>query len=488
MRKFFRFEELGTNYRREIIAGVTTFVTMAYIILVNPAILAPAVSPDIVQQVARDQGVAEVTVTVEQAEGPVTVEMARLDTYRPEVQAAVAPRFVKPALLVATIIAAVVGTLLMGLYAKRPFAIAPYMGENAFIAAVVATTTFAWRSCLAGICVGGVMFVFLTLFRLRSWLARAVPLNLKFAFVVGIGLFLTFIGLVDCGIVAHGAKFGPPVAMGQLNSSGVLLSVFCLVLMGLLMVKRVPGAILIAILASTAVGMATTALGWTRGLAPLPEGIVAAPPSPGPLFLKFDFATVFTLGFFPILLCVFLMDFLDTMGTLIGVSAKAGFLDEDGNLPEIEKPMLSDALATVVGALFGTTTTGTYIESAAGIESGGRTGFSAVVTALCFVGTLFLWPLATAIPPYAYGPALIMVGILMMESVTRLDFKDMTELIPAFATIVLMSFTYNIGIGMTAGFVLYPLMKVITGRVQEVPTGMWVLSALSLAFFAFYPY
>jgi len=276
--------------------------------------------------------------------------------------------------------------------------------------------------------------------------------------------------------------------MGRIIAPEALLAVLGLVLMGVLMVRRVPGAILIAILLSAAAGMATTALGLTPGLAPLPERLVAAPPSPAPLMLQFDFRTALTLGFFPILLCVFLMDFLDTMGTLIGVSAKAGFLDEDGNLPEIEKPMLCDALATVVGALFGTTTTGTYIESAAGIEAGGRSGFSAVVTALCFVGALFLCPLATAIPAYAYGPALIMVGILMMESVTRLDFKDMTELIPAFATVVLMSFTFNIGVGMTAGFVLYPVVKLITGRVGEVPTGMWVLSALSLAFFAFYPY
>ncbi len=455
--KYFRFEELGTNYRRETIAGLTTFVTMAYIVVVNPAILYGVVDADI----------------VEGATGSTE------------------PTGIIPALMVATIIAAAVGTLLMGLYAKRPFAVAPYMGENAFIAfVVVGTLGFTWRAGMTAVLVGGVLFVLLTVFRLRSWLAKAVPVNLKFAFVVGIGLFLTFIGLVVCQIVVAGPGT-PPVAMGQMKSPGVILAVFCLLLMGALIVRRVPGAILVAILVTTVVGMATTALGLTEGLVPLPKGVgdvMGWPSNPLPLFCKFDFGAIFTVDFFPVLLCVFLMDFLDTMGTLIGVSAKAGLLDEQGNLPEIEKPMLCDALATVVGAVFGTTTTGTYIESAAGIEEGGRSGFSAVVTALCFLGLLFFGPLAKMVPAFAYGPALIMVGILMMGAVTRINFDDMTELIPAFATIVLMSFTYNIGVGMTAGFVLYPLMKLMSGRVREVPGGMWVLSALSLAFFISYPY
>lgn len=459
VKQFFRFEELGTNYRREIVAGLTTFFTMAYIVMVNPQILHQAVDPDIVAQATGGED----------------------------------PAGVIPLLMVSTILAAVVGTLLMGLYARRPFAIAPYMGENAFIAVVVVGTLgFTWRAGMTAVLIGGVLFVLLTLFGLRAWLARAVPVSLKFAFVVGIGLFLTFIGLVYTGIVKHGPPApGPPVQMGDITSAGVLLSVFCLVLMGVLMVKRVTGAILIAILATTGLGMLTTRVGLTPNLVALPKGlggIVSWPRNPLPLFFKFDFRAAFTVGFFPILLCVFLMDFLDTMGTLIGVSARAGFLDEEGNLPEIEKPMLCDALATVAGGLFGTTTTGTYIESASGVEAGGRSGFSAVVTAVCFLGLLFFGPLATMIPRFAYGPALIMVGILMMEAVTRINFKDMTELIPAFATVVLMSFTYNIGVGMTAGFVLYPLMKVITGRVREVPKGMWVLSALSVAFFVFYPY
>jgi len=335
--------------------------------------------------------------------------------------------------------------------------------------------------------IGGVLFVLLTVLRLRGWLARAVPTNLKFAFVVGIGLFLTFLGLVDSGIVVAGPG-NPPVAMGNMRDPGVLLSVLCLITMGALMVKRIPGAILLAILAATAAGWVLTAGGWTGGLAPPPESLLSRPANPLPLFLKFDFSRVFTLGFFPILLTVFLMDFVDTMGTLIGVSAKAGFLDENENLPEIEKPMLCDAVATVVGAAVGTTTTGTYIESASGIETGGRSGLAAVVTATCFLGCLFFSGVASAIPPFAYGPALIMVGILMMGSVTRINFDDMTELIPAFATVVLMSFTYNIGVGMTAGFVLYPAMKLITGRIREVPLGMWPLTALSLAFFVFYPY
>ncbi|MCR4437571.1 MAG: NCS2 family permease [bacterium] len=442
MRRYFKFDELGTNYRTEILAGATTFITMAYIVVVNPLILQGAGIPV----------------------GPSTV---------------------------ATILAAFVGTLLMGLYAKRPFAIAPYMGENAFIAVtVVGTLGYTWQQGLAAIFIGGVLFVALTLLKLRSWLASAASESMKYSFVVGIGLFLTFIGLSDMGLVQAGVPGGPPVQLGDVTSTSAILGVIGLVLMAGLMILRVRGSILISVivvtlLANVLAGVFHVAIPSLKPLQGVPIGL---PPDPRPIMAELDFGRVFSWGFLPVLLVVFLMDFLDTMATLIGVSARAGFLDERGNLPEIEKPMLADAVATVVGALLGTTTTGTYIESAAGIEEGGRSGFASVVTAFLFLITLFFCKFVEAVPPFAYGPALVMVGMLMMKPITNIKFDDLTELVPSFAVIVLMSFTYNMGVGMTAGFVLYPIVKLIAGRVREVTAPMWVLGGLSLLFYVFHSF
>lgn len=428
----FRLREHGTDTRTEVLAGVTTFLTMAYIIIVNPAILQAAGIP----------------------KGPS---------------------------MVATILSAAFGTLVMGFYANRPFAIAPYMGENAFIAyTVVKVLGYSWQTALGAIFIGGLLFTVLTVLRVRTWLVEAIPQSLKYSFAVGIGLFLTFIGLNDSGIVRLGVP-GAPVKVGDLGSPAALLAVLGFVLMAALLVKRVRAAILISILS-------VTALSFVLGVTKAPESLVSLPPSLSPIFLKLDVLGALTWGFFAVILTVFVMDFVDTMGTLIGLSARAGLLDERGNLPQIERPMLADALATVVGALLGTTTTGTYIESAAGIEAGGRTGLTAVVVALLFLLSLFFAPLFTSVPPHAYGPALIMVGLMMLEPIRRIDFSDYTELVPAFAVVALMSFTYNLGVGMTAGFVLYPLLKTLAGRAKEVPAGAWVLGGLSLLFYIFYPY
>ncbi|HDH99725.1 MAG: NCS2 family permease [Candidatus Latescibacterota bacterium] len=428
----FRLREHGTDTRTEVLAGVTTFLTMAYIIIVNPAILQAAGIP----------------------KGPS---------------------------MVATILSAAFGTLVMGFYANRPFAIAPYMGENAFIAyTVVKILGYSWQTALGAIFIGGLLFTVLTVLRVRTWLVEAIPQSLKYSFAVGIGLFLTFIGLNDSGIVRLGVP-GAPVKVGDLGSPSALLAVLGFVLMAALLVKRVRAAILISILS-------VTALSFVLGVTKAPESLVSLPPSLSPIFLKLDVLGALTWGFFAVILTVFVMDFVDTMGTLIGLSARAGLLDERGNLPQIERPMLADALATVVGALLGTTTTGTYIESAAGIEAGGRTGLTAVVVALLFLLSLFFAPLFTSVPPHAYGPALIMVGLMMLEPIRRIDFSDYTELVPAFAVVALMSFTYNLGVGMTAGFVLYPLLKTLAGRAKEVPAGAWVLGGLSLLFYIFYPY
>lgn len=432
MREFFRLNELNTNIRQEFIAGLTTFVTMAYIIIVNPKILEVAGIP-----------------------------------FGPS--------------MVATILSAFFGTLAMGLYAKRPFAIAPYMGENAFVAfTVVKVLGYSWQTALGAIFIGGVLFTIITILKIRGWLASAIPEGLKIGFAVGIGLFLTFIGLNETGIVTIGVQ-GAPVHVGNLRNPSVILAIIGFLLIGILMVRKVKGAILIGILI-------ITFLSFLLKLTPLPDKWVSIPPSLSPVFLKLDIAGALTWGFFAVILTVFVMDFVDTMGTLIGVSYRAGFLDKDGNLPEIEKPMLCDALATVIGALLGTTTTGTYIESAAGIEAGGRSGLTAIVTAFMFLLALFFAPFFTSIPAFAYGPALIIVGMLMLSPITKIRFDDMTEVIPVFSIIMLMSFTYNLGIGMTAGFVTYPLMKLLSGRLREVPPGLWLLFVMSLLFFIFYPY
>jgi len=432
IRKYFGFDRAGTTLARETIAGITTFATMAYIIVVNPAILKTAGIP------------AEAS-------------------------------------MVATIITAIFGTLLMGIYANRPFAVAPYMGENAFIAyTVVLALHYKWQAALAAVFLGGVLFFLLTIFRLRQRLVDAVPSGLRYSFAVGIGLFLTFIGLNQTGIVMLGSA-GAPVRTGHLTAVPVLVAIFGFLLIAVLMIRRFPAAILVGILA-------TTFLAFATGVASRPKTWLSMPPSLSPILCKLDFHSALTWGFFPIVLTIFIMAFVDTMGTLIGVSARAGFLDSSGNLPQIERPMLTDALSTSFAALVGTTTAGAYIESATGIEAGGRTGFTSVVTALCFVAALFFAPFVGAVPPQAYGPALIVVGLLMLAPITKINFDDFTELIPAFAVVALMSFTYNIGVGITAGFVLYPFCKLVAGRAREVKPGLWVLAALSLLFFIFYPY
>ena len=432
MKNYFQFERYGTSYRQETLAGLTTFLTMAYIIIVNPAILEAAGIP----------------------KGPS---------------------------MTATILSAAFGTLIMGIYARRPFAIAPYMGENAFIAfTVVKGLGFPWQTALGAIFIAGVLFTILTVLKIRSWLADAIPSSLKYSFAVGIGLFLAFIGLNETGIVACGVP-GAPVCLGRVITPTVLIAITGFLVTAWLIVIRVHGAIIIGILCSTVIS-------FMAGVSSLPREIVSLPPNPLPILMQMDIMGALSPKALPVVLIIFVMAFVDTVGTLVGLSARAGLLDENGNLPEIEKPMLADALANLIAPALGTTTTGAYIESAAGIEEGGRTGFTSIVVALFFLLSLFFAPLATAVPPHAYGTALVIIGIFMIAPIARLDFSNYTELIPAFLTIALMSFTYNIGVGMTAGLITYPLLKTITGRFREVPRPMWLLAALSLSFYIFYPY
>lgn len=447
--RFFRLCEHGTTIRAEVLGGVTTFATMAYIIVVNPAILQFAGLPV----------------------GPSTV---------------------------ATILVAAFGCLLMGLYANRPIAVAPYMGENAFLAFGLAALGIGWQLRLGAVFVAGLVFVVITLLRIRTWLARAISPSLKHSFAVGIGLFLAFIGLYQTGIVTSTVGDNPetplymsyiirpavPVKLGDLRDTKVLLAVFGFLLTAALLCRRVTGALLIGI-------VATATAGYALGVGAAPTGVVALPftgdYSLAPIAFQLDVAGVLRLSFLPVLLTLVLMSFLDTLGTLVGVGAAAGMLDDEGNLPEAEKPMLVDAAACVFAAAVGSSTSGAYIESAAGVREGARTGLAAVVTGLLFAAALFFIPLVQPLQSlaYAYGPALIAVGALMLGAVRGIDFDDPTEAIPAFVTIGMMAFTYNIADGLTAGLIAHPVLKAAAGRGRELTAGGVALGLACLGYYAF---
>jgi AGZA family xanthine/uracil permease-like MFS transporter len=452
LERLFQLRAHGTTLRIEVLGGVTTFLTMAYIIVVNPAILAFAGIPP----------------------GPGTV---------------------------ATLLTAVFGCLAMGLYANRPIAVAPYMGENAFLAFGLAALGITWQQRLGAVFLSGAAFALITALRIRPWLSRAVSSSMKHSFAAGIGLFLALIGLYESGIVTSfvtglppgalpqapsGLLMAPgaPLKLGDLGDPRVLLAVAGFVLMAVLLLRRVRGAIVLAIALTAAVGIAF-------GLGERPRGVFALPFtgewSLAPIALQLDIAGVLRLEMLPVLLTLFLMGFLDTLGTLIGVGAAAGLLDEKGDLPQIERPMMVDAAACMFSGLVGTSTSGAYIESAAGIREGARTGLAAVITATLFALSLFVLPLIAPLQSlrYAYAPALVAVGLLMMGSFAKIDFADLTEAVPAFATVVMMVFTYNIANGLTAGLVLYPLLKLLAGRARELPLASWVLGGLCAVYFAF---
>jgi adenine/guanine/hypoxanthine permease len=382
---------------------------------------------------------------------------------------------------VATVLVAAFGCYLMAFYANRPFAIAPYMGENAFIAFTVCKLLgFRWQTALAAVFIAGAAFVLMTILRVRQWVVEGVPTSLRYSFAVGIGLFLTFIGLNQTGLVTVGVS-GAPVQAGHLTSHPALVAMFGFVLIAILVIRKVSGAMLLGI-------VITAIVAFVAKTAPPPHGLLSMPPSISPILWQLDLRGALSWRAFPVVLTIFIMAFVDTMGTLIGLSARAGFLDDNGQLPEIERPMLVDAITTCVASVLGTTTAGAYVESATGIEAGGRTGFTVFVTGSCFLLALFFSPFVAAVPPQAYGPALIIVGLFMLAPITRVDFADYTESIPAFAVVFLMAFTFNIAIGICAGFVLYSICKLVAGRARHLKPGLWVLTALSLLFFIFYPY
>lgn len=448
----FELRARGTTVRREILGGATTFVAMAYIIVLNPAILSFAGIPA----------------------GPETI---------------------------ATILTAAFGSLCMGLWANRPIAVAPYMGENAFLAFGLASLGVSWQQRLGTVFVAGIAFGLLVLFRIGPWLARSISPSMKHSFGVGIGLFLLLLGLDQSGLVVSAARGMPaealvdpatgllnappvPLKLGSLRDPRVLLAIFGFFCIVVLQARRVPGAILIGM-------VATGAAGYVAGVGAAPRGIFALPFTGdltlGPVALQLDVATVLRLSFLPVLLTLFLVSVLDTLGTLVGLGSAGDMLDENGNFPSIERPMMVSAASCVFGAVVGTSTSGAFIESATGIREGARTGLAAVTTAGLFLATLFLVPLIEPLQQleYAYAPALLSVGVAMLPALRGIDFEDLTELVPAVATLAMMVFTFNIANGLTAGLALYPVLKTATGRAREVPPGAWLLGLLCALYYVY---
>ncbi len=432
LERFFSLRANGTTVRTEVLAGFTTFVTMAYILFVNPNILKDAGMP---------------------------------------VQAAFA----------ATCVASAFATLIMGLYANYPIAVAPGMGLNAYFTYTLCVGVgLSWQTPLGAVFISGLVFLLLTATRVREWLVRGVPMVLRTAISVGIGLFIAFIGFKNAGIVV--ANKDTFVALGDVKQAGVLVAIGGLAFTVLLVSRRVRGALLIGIVGTTALAMAS-------GIAPVPHSLGALVTLRNPfadlaqVAFHLDIMAALKFGFFSILFTLTFVDLFDTLGTLIGVARKAGLTDDEENLPRIGRALLADSLGTIFGALMGTSTVTSYVESTAGVSEGGRTGLSSVVVSGLFMLALFFSPLVGVIPPQATAPALIVVGVLMMEDVTRIDFSDFTEAIPAFLTIIMMPLTFSIAEGLAFGFVSYTLVKLFAGRHRENNAVTYVVSVLFILHF-----
>ena len=395
--KYFKLKENGTNVRTEVIAGITTFLTMAYILAVNPGILS-ATGMD------------------------------------------------ANALFTTTALAAVVGTLVMALWAKLPFALAPGMGLNAFFAfSVVLGMGYSWQFALTAVLIEGIIFILLTIFNIREAIVDAIPKSIQTAISAGIGLFIAFIGLQNAGIIVN--NDATLVHLGDITSGSALLALIGLVITSVLIIKKVKGDLLIGIIVTALIGI-------PMGITQL-KGFASLPPSIEPIFFKFDFSQVFTFDMMIVVFTFLFVDIFDTLGTLVGVSRKANMLDKDGKVPNVKKAFMADAIGTTVGSMLGTSTVTTYVESAAGVSEGGRTGLTSLVTALCFVAALFFAPLFIAIPGAATAPALILVGLFMLSPIKELDLSDYSESIPAFITILAMPLAYSIAEGITLGALSY---------------------------------
>lgn len=425
LEKIFKFQERNTNARIEITAGITTFMTMAYILVLQPMFMGAA---------GMDVG----------------------------------------AVTVVTAILSAIFSIFMGIYTNLPFALAPAMGSNAFFAyTLVAGGIVNWETGLGMVFISGVVFILLTVLGLREVIVNLIPKNIKYAIGVAVGFYIVLLGFKNGGLMS---LEGGSIAMGDVKSPGVLLTIIGLVIVVFLQARKVKGGVLVAIILTTIIGI-------PMGITNVPESLVTMPPSIEPIAFKLDIMAALKWSFFPLMFTFFVGDFFSTLGTLLGVSAKANLLDEGGNLPNINKPFLVDAIATVVGALFGSTVVTTYIESAAGVEEGGRTGFTAVVAGICFALTMFITPIAGMIPSEATAPALILIGLLMITGVKDIEFNDFTEAFPAFATIVFTAFTSSISNGISIGIISYMVTKVMAGRFKDLNWGIYILSIPLIAYF-----
>ena len=425
--KFFKLDEHGTSVRVESMSGLTTFLAMAYITVVNPSILS---------QAGMDFG----------------------------------------AVFVATCIAAAFGTIVMGLYANYPIAQAPGMAQNAFFTfGVVLGMGHNWQTALGAVFISGVIFVALSVLPVREWLINAIPRNLKLGMAAGIGLFLGFIALKNAGIVVdHPATL---VGLGELTRFEPMACIAAFVVIAALSARKVRGAVIIGILGAALVG-------WISGNVEF-NGFVAMPPSPAPVLMQLDIAAAMQWSMVTVILSMLIVDVFDTAGTLVGVATRAKLLDDDGKLPRLRRALLSDSSATIVGAVAGTSSTTSFIESAAGVEAGGRTGLTAVVCGLLFLGCLFFAPLAQSVPAYATAAALLFVACIMTRSLADIDWSDITESAPAVVTAVAMPLSFSIADGIGLGFICYILIKLSSGNARDCSIAAYVIAAIFALKYAF---
>ena len=413
-------------------AGVTTFATLAYIMIVNPQILSGAGMPFA-------------------AASAVTIYMA------------------------------FIGCSLMGLYANRPFAVAPLLAENAFlVSTIVIQFRYSWQQAFGAVAISAIILFLLTIFNIRAWIVNSLPACMKYAFTAGLGLYLAFIGLNGSGIVKV-SETAAPLAIGNLTEINTILTLIGVIIISILTVKGVKVAMLIGLVTVTILSILT-------GQSVIPEQLISAPPSIEPLLFKADILGVLNLETLPIIFIILVLMFVDTMGTLIGVSAKAGFLDKNGNLPEIKKAMICDSSSTLIASSMSAITSGVYLESTTGVAAGGRTGLTAITVGILFLSGLFLSPLFSIIPSAACNAVLIIIGFLMLSVIKQINFEDMSEAIPASITIFLMTFSANIGVAVACGFILYPILKLIAGKKEELNIPVWILFVISCIFFAIYKF
>lgn len=427
LEKLFKLKENKTTVKTEVLAGLTTFMTMAYIIAVNPGVLAKTGMP-------------------------------------------------AGAIFTATILASIIGTVIMSLYANYPFGMAPGMGLNAlFTYTICILMKFHWTTALAASFIEGIIFLLLNIFKVRQLIMDSVPKTLKSAISIGIGFFIAFIGLQNAKIIVK--NDATLVGLGNLKSPAVLLTIFGIIFIGILYYRKVKGSFLI--------GMFTVyVLSLIFGIAPVPKNIVSLPPSVAPVFCNFDFSHLLNLKIVGVILTMLFVDIFDSVGTLIGLATKAGFIDKDGNVLHSDKVLTADAVGSTIGACLGTSTPVVFVESASGIAEGGKTGLTGITVAAFFALSLFLAPIFTSIPDCATAPVLILVGLLMMEPITTIDFSDFTEGLPVFLTLILMLLTYSITDGLAFGFLSYVLIKLFTGKRKDIPAPMYVISILFIIMFA----